>query len=107
LLRGVVTLKDRNFFSRNIDQVIVEGEENHEGEEEAGRGQKVPDVVVVVEVEELAFLKETSLRSFDGFVLLYLIEMNAHSEITIVICFCLYVGELENFFSSLKLKSLH
>jgi hypothetical protein len=68
LLRGV-TLKDRNFFSRNIDQVIVEGEENHEGEEEAGRGQKVPDVVVVVEVEELAFLKETSLRSFDYFFL--------------------------------------
>jgi hypothetical protein len=66
LLRGV-TLKDRNFFSRNIDQVIVEGEENHEGEEEAGRGQKVPDVVFVVEVEELAFLKETSLRSLDDF----------------------------------------
>ena len=36
-----------------------------------------------------------------------LIEMNAHSETTIVIRFWFYVVELENFFSSLKLKSLY
>ncbi len=54
-----IALKDGIFFSRNINQVIVEGEENHEGEEEeAGRRQEVPDVVMVVEVEELSFLKK-------------------------------------------------
>ena len=43
-----------NLFSGRVNQVIVQGEEDHEGQEEAEGGEEVPDVVVVVEVEQLA-----------------------------------------------------
>ena len=37
-------------------EVIVEGQQDHEGEEQADGRQEVPNVVVVVEVEQLALL---------------------------------------------------
>ena len=46
--------EDMNLFSGRVNQVIVQGEEDHEGQEEAKGGEEVPDVVVVVEVEQLA-----------------------------------------------------
>ena len=35
-------------------EIIVDGEQHHEVQEERGGGEEVPDVVVVVEVEQLA-----------------------------------------------------
>jgi len=49
----------KKFDSENfkIYQVVVKGENDHEGEEEGGRRQEVPNVVIVVEVEQFAFLE--------------------------------------------------
>ena len=44
--------KDWYLVPRRLREVVVDGEEDHEAEEEAARGEKVPDVVVVVEVEQ-------------------------------------------------------
>ena len=44
-------LKDRNLLPGLEMQVIVDGEEHHEVQEEGGGRQKVPDVMVVVKVE--------------------------------------------------------
>ena len=48
--------EDRDLVPLDIVQVVVEREQDHEGEEEADGRQEVPDVVVVVEVQQLALL---------------------------------------------------
>ncbi len=55
-----IALKDSIFSLGTLTiEVITEDEENHEGEEEeAGRRQEVLDIMMVVEVEELVFLKK-------------------------------------------------
>ena len=45
-------------------QVVVESEDDHEGEEEGGRRQEVPYVVVIVEVEQFAFLEKKMSHKF-------------------------------------------
>ena len=40
-------LEHRNLPSGFLSEIIVEGEEDHEGEEEAGGGEEVPDIVIV------------------------------------------------------------
>ena len=47
-------LEHRNLLTRLEMEIIVDGEQHHEVQEERGGGEKVPDVVVVVEVEQLA-----------------------------------------------------
>ena len=47
-------LEDRNFLPWFLCQIIIQCEQYHEGEEQAGGRQEVPDVVVVIEVEQLA-----------------------------------------------------
>ena len=47
------TLEDRNLLPRLEVQIIVNGEEHHEVEEEGDGREEVPDVVVVIEVEQL------------------------------------------------------
>ena len=60
--------KDRYLVPRRLREVIVDGEENHEAEEEAPRREEVPDVVVVVEVEQPA-IKSALQRSPKNLVL--------------------------------------
>ena len=48
--------KDRDLVPRRLREVVVDGEEDHEAEEEAPRREEVPDVVVVVEVEQPAII---------------------------------------------------
>ena len=48
-----VRSKDWNLLPGHRHQVVIQGEEEHVVEEEAGGRQEVPDVVVVVEPEEL------------------------------------------------------
>ena len=47
----VKPLEDWNLLPGLEMQVIVDGEEHHEVQEEGGGRQKVPDVMVVVKVE--------------------------------------------------------
>ena len=47
------TLEDRNFLPRLEMQVIVNGEKHHEVQEERGGRQEMPDVMVVIKVEQL------------------------------------------------------
>ena len=50
--KNLFSLENDNFASWCISQAIVQGEHVHEGEEEAGRWEEVPDVVVVVHVQK-------------------------------------------------------
>jgi hypothetical protein len=45
-------LEDWNPFSWNVVQVIVQSKQRHEGEEHTCSRAEVPDVVVVVKVEQ-------------------------------------------------------
>ena len=56
---GSCPLKDRYLVPRRLGEVVVDGEEDHESEEEAARREEVPDVVVVVEVEQPAIQVRT------------------------------------------------
>ena len=47
-------LEHRDLLTRLEMEIIVDGEQHHEVQEERGGGEEVPDVVVVVEVEQLA-----------------------------------------------------
>ena len=46
--------KHGDHVPRRFRDVVVDGEEYHEAEEEAARREEVPDVVVVVKVEQPA-----------------------------------------------------
>ena len=46
--------EDEYWLSVRVQQALVQRDEQHEAEEEAGRREEVPDVVVVVEVEDVA-----------------------------------------------------
>ena len=46
-------LKDRNLLPGLEMQVIVDGEEHHEVQEEGSCREEMPNVVVVIEVEQL------------------------------------------------------
>ena len=55
-----ITSEDWNEVSWLLSKIVVQSEENHEGEEEAGGRQEVPDVVIVVEVEQFALRVEVA-----------------------------------------------
>ena len=55
---------------RRLNDVVVDGEEYHEAEEEAARREEVPDVVVVVEVEQPA---RRFAQLIEGCVIQYII----------------------------------
>ena len=50
--------KDDDLLSRDVHDAVVQREQEQEGEEEAGAGEEMPDVVVVVHVQEDALWKE-------------------------------------------------
>ena len=52
------TLEDRNFLPRLEMQVIVNGEKHHEVQEERSGRQEMPDVMVVIKVEQLTLEEE-------------------------------------------------
>ena len=58
-----ITSEDWNEVSWLLSKIVVQSEENHEGEEEAGGRQEVPDVVIVVEVEQFALRVEVARGS--------------------------------------------
>ena len=49
--------KDDDLLSRDVHDAVVQREQEQEGEEEAGAGEEMPDVVVVVHVQEDALWK--------------------------------------------------
>ena len=51
-------LEDWNLLPGFEMQVVIDGEQHHEVQEEGGGRQKVPDVMVVVKVEQLALEEE-------------------------------------------------
>ena len=51
-------LKDRNLLPGLEMQVIVDGEEHHEVQEEGSCREEMPNVVVVIEVEQLTLKVE-------------------------------------------------
>ena len=50
--------KDDDLLSRDVHDAVVQREQEQEGKEEAGAGEEMPDVVVVVHVQEDALWKE-------------------------------------------------
>ena len=57
------TLEHRNPLPRLEVQIVVDGEEHHEVEEEGGSGEEVPDVVIVIKVEQLALVVGKGLQA--------------------------------------------
>lgn len=51
-------LEDRNLLPGLEMQVVVNGEKHHEVQEERGGRQEMPDVMVVVKVEQLTLEEE-------------------------------------------------
>ena len=52
----MMSSEDEYWLSVCVQQALVQRDEQHEAEEEAGSGEEVPDVVVVVEVEHVTLL---------------------------------------------------
>lgn len=52
LTGGILVSEDCDLVPGRVLEVVVPREKHHEGQEERARGQEVPDVVVVVEVEQ-------------------------------------------------------
>ena len=53
---NVQSSKDEYGLSVGVEQPLVQGEEEHEAEEEADGGEEVPNVVIVVKSKYLAVL---------------------------------------------------
>jgi hypothetical protein len=52
--------EDANFVAVHVQEVVVNGEEADEGQEESGGGEEVPHVVVVKEIHPVARLVQVS-----------------------------------------------
>ena len=50
----VKTLKDFNVAPRNVEQVVVDGEESEKGHKDSGSAEEMPKVVSVVKVQQFA-----------------------------------------------------
>ena len=55
-------LEDWNLLPGFEMQVVIDGEQHHEVQEEGGGRQKVPDVMVVVKVEQLTLEEMCNIR---------------------------------------------